>query len=164
MLPVLFYEKGCATRARRALFVGFLPFWSTCMLQSFLALQWLSMQQTSSSPFHVFSRREQGESHTGVLVCSSYRNHVYRNYTNNFDWWSNLSSITYTVQACKMKPMLQSIWCTACNLAGWSFIQVTVFTVFTCMRRGAKKSQVWRKTKGNERLLKLWWYHPHQVS
>jgi hypothetical protein len=63
MLPVLFYEKGCNTRAARPSFVGFgfLPFWSTCMLQSFLALQWLSMQQTSSSPFHVFCAGEQGE-------------------------------------------------------------------------------------------------------
>jgi hypothetical protein len=68
MLPVLFYEKGGNTRAPRPSFVGFgfRSFWSTCMLQSFIALQWLSMQQTSSSPFDVFSRGEQGESHTGA--------------------------------------------------------------------------------------------------
>jgi len=36
MLPVLFYEKGGNTRAARPSFVGFLPFWSTCMYAAIL--------------------------------------------------------------------------------------------------------------------------------
>jgi hypothetical protein len=71
MLPVLFYEKnGCNTRAARPSFVGSLSFWSTYgMLQSFLASRWFSMQQTRCPPFHVFSRGEQGESHTGAMFA-----------------------------------------------------------------------------------------------
>lgn len=64
MLPGFFLWKRL--QHARPSFVGPLPFWSTRMLQCFQALKLLSMQQTISSPFHVFSGGDQCESHIGA--------------------------------------------------------------------------------------------------